>query len=41
LYGGGAGSADDDVTLSTGFNGGQGVVYIVWPGTTRAFPSSL
>lgn len=40
-YGGGAGSADDDVDLNPGFIGGQGAVYIVWPGNTRAFPSSL
>lgn len=42
LYGGGAGAADGRyINLTPGFIGGQGAVYIVWPGTTRAFPSSL
>lgn len=41
LYGGGAGSADDDISLNPGFIGGQGAVKIYWPGTTKTFPSSV
>jgi hypothetical protein len=39
VYGGGGGSAHDNLT-SSGGPGANGAIYIVWPGT-RGFPSNL
>jgi hypothetical protein len=39
-YGGGGGSGNAFLPTSIGGSGGSGAVRIIWPGTTRQFPST-
>jgi hypothetical protein len=39
VYGGGAGGNTDSATFIA-HTGGRGAVRIIWPGTTRSFPST-
>jgi hypothetical protein len=40
VYGGGGGGQSNDAKNTPGCNGGVGAVRIIWPGTTRSFPST-